>query len=94
VRQCCLDLLSLDVSVQQVEPVIKPVLKDITRNEVENLELYYLAFRFKASPAEEVSDTTDIVMALQSLDNTTDCFKFVVIAFRNITICSVIISSE
>ena len=37
VRQCCLDLLSLNVGIRQVEPVIRSVLKNIAGFEVDRL---------------------------------------------------------
>ena len=37
VRQCCLELLSLNVGIRQVEPVIRSVLKNIAGFEVEKL---------------------------------------------------------
>ena len=37
VRQCCLDLLGLNVGIRQVEPVIRSVLKNIAGFEVDNL---------------------------------------------------------
>ena len=36
-RQCCLELLSLNVGIQQVEPVIRSVLKNIAGFEVDKL---------------------------------------------------------
>ena len=37
VRQCCLELLSMNVGIQQVDPVIRSVLKNIAGMEVDKL---------------------------------------------------------
>ena len=70
VRQCCLELLSLNVGIRQVEPVIRSVLKNVAGYEVDDLpktgtlvrmysELKGLAYQ---QVAEELSKTTDLTL--------------------------------
>jgi len=70
VRQCCLELLSLNVGIRQVEPVIRSVLKNIAGFEVGELpqtgtlvrmysELKSVAYQ---QVAEELSETADLTL--------------------------------
>ena len=70
VRQCCLELLSLNVGIRQVEPVIRSVLKNVEGYEVGDLpktgtlvrmysELKGLAYQ---QVAEELSKATNLTL--------------------------------
>ena len=70
VRQCCLELLSLNVGIRQVEPVIRSVLKNIAGFEVDKLpqpgtlvrmyaEMKGLAYQ---QVAEELSDQENLTL--------------------------------
>jgi len=70
VRQCCIELLSLNVGIRQVEPVIRSVLKNIAGFEVDKLpqpgtlvrmyaEMKGLAYQ---QIAEELSEQTNLTL--------------------------------